>query len=189
MKTIVEASFSSRDEALSAANEVNRALQGVEARIDPAPNPERSATVATVESGRHDRLMMQLGVFGIVSGCTVGFLAIPQVPQREIMHLLILPLSGAFWGLGLALTAAMLLSDSLEHFWSGTEEVVIGAAPKHQIVVRATVNGLETADAVHTILTEQGATWISQEEVIEDARTPYLQAAPTPSVPLLSKTA
>lgn len=189
MKTIVEASFSSRDEALSAANAVNGKAQGAEARIDPAPNPERFAAVATVDSGRHDRLMMRLGLIGIICGCTVGFLAIPRVAQREIMHLLILPLSGAFWGLGLALTAAMLLSDSLEHFWSGTEEVVIGAAPQNEVIVRTSLNSLEAVDTVHSILTEYGATWISQEEVTEDARTPYLQAAPKPVSPLLSKTA
>ncbi len=189
MKTIVEAAFSTREGALSAANKVNGTLQGAEARIDPSPQPQRYATIATVDSGRHDRLMMKLGLFGIVSGCTIGFLAIPHVPSREIMHLLILPLSGAFWGLGLAFTAAMLLSDSLEHFWSGTEEVVIGAAPPNQVIVRTSVNSLDAADMAQTLLIEQGATWISQQEIVDDARTPYLQAAPTPASPLLSKTA
>lgn len=188
MKTIVEAALPNGADAQSAAARIRAVLPESDVVIDSSLHG-RCATVATVDSGRHDRLMMTLGIGGILTGCTIGFWLIPLVPSREIMHLLILPLSGAFWGLGLALTGAMLLSDNLEHFWSGTEETIVGAAPEQQVFISVTVDSADAAASIQSILSDHEAAWMSQEQIADTAeRTLFLQASPSPSLSL-SKTA
>ncbi len=125
--------------------------------------PDSFLPAVSLESDKPNKLMIALGVVGIVVGCAVGFAAIHHIQSRELMHLLILPLSGAFWGLGVGMTAAMILSDSLHldkvvpaQFEEWTEN-----RPAEYITIAVRAKTEAEIDRAQTLMAELGAIYLS----------------------------
>jgi hypothetical protein len=192
MKTTIEAYFPNLTSAQNAATWLNSTnlIPGSSALVESRAGKPASLLSARVDSGRHDRIMKITGMAGIVIGCAIGFALIPLVERREIMHLLILPFSGAFWGLGLAFTAVMLLSESLEQFFSGTIELTVAPIAAEDARLSVSTNSVEVADTVCEVLINRGATVasIATEEAVENAPR-AVASVPAPQVTLLSKSA
>ncbi len=108
MQTVVHAVFVNRSQAVSASDAL--VLAGFRPRdmsVIGESHSELERVVATLESGKQDRLMIALGTIGAVVGCICGFLALPHMPAREITFMPILILIFTYWGLALGLFAAM----------------------------------------------------------------------------------
>lgn len=192
MKPTIEAYFPDLASATTAATWLNSTnlIPGASALIESRAGKPAALLSARVDSGRHDRMMKITGLAGIVIGCAVGFALIPLVERREIMHLLILPFSGAFWGLGLAFTAVMLLSDSLEHFFSGTVDLTIARISSEDARLWISTDSLEVADALCEALITHGASVASIEtEEKVDKAPPPVAPIPAQTVSLLTKSA
>jgi hypothetical protein len=156
MNVLVEALFDNRRQAEEALSNLSQTVPELSQRTLNAKVTDctsKQVSLAIVDSGRHDRLLFRLGLVGIIVGCLIGFALISKVPSREIMYLFILPLSGAFWGLGLSLTGAMLLSDSLDKFCADETELFADSIPRNGALVSLNVeSGLLIDQTRHSFL-------------------------------------
>jgi hypothetical protein len=66
-----------------------------------------------LESDGHSRRMIRFGLIGLAAGCAAGMLGVSHVHGREMMYLVILPLTTTYYGLALGLFVAMAVERFL----------------------------------------------------------------------------
>lgn len=122
----------------------------------------REAT-ATLQSGKVDRLLLAMGLIGAIVGCAAGFLGMPNIPSRETMFLVMVPLSACMVGTALGLLTGMLMGAvlKLDNLAPSEAEVRLGTVHQGDMAVSVRANSAREAELIQRIFVEHGATCLT----------------------------
>lgn len=118
----------------------------------------RDATAA-LRSLKVPRLIFQLGLAGAVAGCLAGFVGLPNIPARETMFLLMVPISASFVGTAVGLLTGMFIGGilKLDEIPATEAEVRIGAPAAGDLAVSVSVQSAAEAKTVQDVFVSCGA--------------------------------
>jgi hypothetical protein len=119
MKGTLSPVFPSEIAAIGAIKRVTRAIATKYSRhLDhPTEAAELSAAlcnsypIATIHSQELSRILFTMGLAGAFTGCLAGFIGLVQIPGRDAMYLVMVPLGSAFTGMTLGFLAAIGLNQ------------------------------------------------------------------------------
>lgn len=118
----------------------------------------RDAT-ASLRSLKVPRLIFQLGLAGAVAGCAAGFLGLPNIPARETMFLLMVPISAAFVGTAVGLMSGMFIGGilKLDEIPACEAEVRLGSPAAGDLALSVAVESDAQSQTVQQVFISCGA--------------------------------
>ncbi len=156
----IHAAFASHSDAAKAINRLTdlHFAAGQFSVIGEDCDAFRDAT-ASLRSLRVPRLIFQLGLAGAVAGCAAGFLGLPNIPARETMFLLMVPISAAFVGTAVGLMSGMFIGGilKLDEIPASEAEVRLGSPTAGDLAVSVAVESDAQAQVVQQVFISCGA--------------------------------
>jgi len=171
MREILNGVFANQMQAAGAVEALDNA--GLVGKTCLIAQTSSTYATATLPSNKLSRSLFTFALLGALTGCLAGFIALPHFPSREVMYLVMVPLSGAFTGMSLGFLAVIGFNQFARLQETADSTIYLGDVHDGDITVSVCTNSGAQSERASRLLAEHGARHLAIGSV------PKTEAEPT----------